>query len=83
MPWATGSPPCGLLPAGKSFLEHVFGIGHAAQHSISDRKKKSAILVEGREDRGNFVRLWMVLRRVVTAVFVFHGLFNWMPYGAK
>jgi hypothetical protein len=26
----------GLLPADEGFLEHVFGIGHAAQHSISE-----------------------------------------------
>jgi hypothetical protein len=60
------------------FLEHVFGIGHAPQHSISDRKKESAILVESSEASGILAGLRIRFFRSAFSVFVFafHGLFR-------
>jgi hypothetical protein len=63
-----------LLPADKSFLEHVFGVSHAPQHSISDREKEAAILVESREASGVSSGLGICFFWSAVRVFAFHGL---------
>jgi hypothetical protein len=64
------------------FPDNVLGIGHAPQHSISERKKQSATLVESRQAIGVAARLQFRFFRSAFSVFVFvfHALPNLMPH---
>jgi hypothetical protein len=45
-----------LLPSDKGFLNHVFGIRNAAEHSIGDGEQKRSVLIKCGKSRSQEIR---------------------------
>src|SRR6266853_6754975 len=61
-----------LLPANKSFLQHILCVSHASQHAVGDGEQKSAILLERRQPARILRIVWLPSSRSTEFVIVSH-----------